>query len=109
MQNFGMESPSSRPSRPTSRQSIAHVPSWKDLDFDKENATADLSTMRKRKPTSSDPKRKNLRSKSLGLGGLEALKESAGNATKVKGSYGRVWRDRLMGDRHIQHLQSSQS
>jgi hypothetical protein len=83
-----MASPSSRPNRPKSRQSIANVGSSKDIGYDKENATADLSSMRKRKFAASDnEEKKKSRSKSLGPGGLEALKESAGNTAKVAGSY----------------------
>jgi kinetochore protein Spc7/SPC105 len=78
-----MNPPNSRPNRPKSRQSIAHVGSSNGLEYDKENATADLGSMRKRKFVGSDTERKKLRSKSLGPGGLEALKESAGNTTKV--------------------------
>lgn len=80
-----MEPPSSRPNRPKSRQSIAHVVSSNDVACDKENATTDLSSMQKRKFAVADSDRKKLRSKSLGPGGLEALKESAGNTSKVKG------------------------
>jgi kinetochore protein Spc7/SPC105 len=83
--NPKMDPPSSRPNRPKSRQSIAHVTSSKDIEFDKENATADLGSIRQRKIAVSETDRKKSRSKSLGPGGLEALKESAGNTAKVKG------------------------
>jgi kinetochore protein Spc7/SPC105 len=78
-----MDPPSSRPGRPKARQSLAHVNSAKELDYDKENATADLGSMRQRKSAASEFEKKKSRSKSLGPGGLEALRESAGNATKV--------------------------
>jgi len=84
-----MASPSARPNRPKSRQSTANVTSAKDVGYDKENATADLSSLRKRKFAASDneEKKKKSRSKSLGPGGLEALKESAGNTAKVARPY----------------------
>lgn len=78
-----METVSSKPNRPKSRQSIANVTSTKELEFDKENVTIDPSSMRKRKLTGSEAERKKLRSKSLGPGGLDALKGSPGNRTKV--------------------------
>lgn len=81
-----MDPSASRPPRPKSRQSIAHLSPSKDHEYDKENATADLGSIRKRKLAVSNADRKKSRSKSLGPGGLEALKESAGNTTKVKGS-----------------------
>jgi len=79
-----MDPSSSRPNRPKSRQSIANVTSLKDVDYDKENTTADLSSIRNRKSLVAGTERKKLRSKSLGPGGLEALKESAGNRKKVE-------------------------
>lgn len=85
-----MEPPKARPSRPKSRQSIAHVHSLNELAYDKENATADLSAMQQRKTAASDTERKKSRSKSLGPGGLEALKESAGNKSKVEGCFERA-------------------
>jgi kinetochore protein Spc7/SPC105 len=81
-----MDQSSSRANRPKSRQSIPHVTTSKDHEFDKENATADLNSMQLRKTGGSEAERKKMRSKSLGPGGLEALKETAGNATKVKRS-----------------------
>ncbi len=104
-----MDIPKSRPNRPKSRQSIAHVTTSKDLDFDKENATADFGSIRKRKLTGSDHERKKLRSKSLGPGGLEALTESAGNATKVNGSHSRqsIF-SHLTCSRYLQCRRSSQ-
>ncbi|KAF7513821.1 hypothetical protein GJ744_007872 [Endocarpon pusillum] len=78
-----MDSSASRPPRPKSRQSIAHLSPSKDHEYDKENATADLGSIRKRKLAVSNADRKKSRSKSLGPGGLEALKESAGNTTKA--------------------------
>jgi hypothetical protein len=80
---LAMETASLKPSRPKSRQSIANVTSSKDLEYDKENATIDQSSLRKRKLTGSETDRKKLRSKSLGPGGLEALKESPGNRSQV--------------------------
>jgi hypothetical protein len=57
-----------------------------DIGYAKENATANLSSMRKRKFAASEKKNKS-RSMSLGLFGLEAVKQSAGNTAKVTGSY----------------------
>lgn len=103
-----MDVPNLRPNRPKSRQSIAHVTTSKDLEFDKENATADLGSIRKRKLVGSDHEKKKSRSKSLGPGGIEALKESAGNAIKVNYSIGRVCVVGLNGDRDLQRHRSSQ-
>jgi kinetochore protein Spc7/SPC105 len=78
-----MDPPSMAPNRPKSRQSIAHLTPSSDLENDKENVTADLGSILNRKPAVSNHRKRKLRSKSLGPGGLEALQESAGNATKV--------------------------
>jgi kinetochore protein Spc7/SPC105 len=71
-----------KPSRPKSRQSIAHIPSTV-APNEKENVTADVSSMQRSKISAPQVEKKKSRSKSLGPGGLEALKESAGNAVKV--------------------------
>lgn len=66
--------------RPSSRKSIAYLPSPEDIDpaiADKENLTvAGFENVHEA------PQRKT-RSKSLGPGGLDALKEGAGNKRKV--------------------------
>ncbi len=72
-----------RSSRPKSRQSIAHMPS-SHAPSEKENVTADVSSIQRSKNSAPQVEKKKLRSKSLGPGGLEALKESAGNAVKVR-------------------------
>ncbi|KAI9680370.1 MAG: hypothetical protein M1829_001256 [Trizodia sp. TS-e1964] len=68
-----------------SRKSIAHLPSpdTQPTLVDKENATVDIGrpTVLKREP-STTRRPKNSRSKSLGPGGLDALKEGAGNRRK---------------------------
>ena len=69
--------------RPKSRQSLAHIPISDTTTVDHENVTADVSSMQRSKSTAPKVDKKKLRSKSLGPGGLEALKETAGNAVKV--------------------------
>lgn len=78
-----MDSNTARLNRPKSRQSIAHIPSANSFSKDKENVTADVSTMQGSKITTTKAEKKKLRSKSLGPGGLEALNESTGNTAKV--------------------------
>jgi kinetochore protein Spc7/SPC105 len=78
-----MDTQTARPSRPKSRQSIAHIPS-NNAPNDKENITADVSSMQRTKSSAPQVDKKKSRSKSLGPGGLEALKESAGNSIKVR-------------------------
>lgn len=68
--------------RPRSRQSIAHMPTSE--QFDKENMTADVSSMQRKKSATVAEKKKS-RSKSLGPGGLDALNEESGNSRKVRG------------------------
>ncbi|KAJ9605172.1 hypothetical protein H2200_010562 [Cladophialophora chaetospira] len=72
---------SPRPSRPKSRQSIAHMPSTRTA-AQKDNATTDIAALKAQDPEVKAAKKKS-RGKSLGPGGLEALKESSGNTTKV--------------------------
>ncbi|KIW80431.1 hypothetical protein Z517_07047 [Fonsecaea pedrosoi CBS 271.37] len=69
-----------RSSRPKARQSIAHVPSAK-THSSRDNATTDIAALQARHTEARAAKKKS-RGKSLGPGGLEALKESTGNATK---------------------------
>ncbi|OQU95765.1 hypothetical protein CLAIMM_01937 [Cladophialophora immunda] len=70
-----------RSSRPKSRQSIAHLPSAK-TSSSRDNATTDIAALQARHTEAKTAKKKS-RGKSLGPGGLEALKESTGNATKA--------------------------
>ncbi|EXJ75871.1 uncharacterized protein A1O5_00379 [Cladophialophora psammophila CBS 110553] len=70
-----------RSSRPKSRQSIAHMPSAKTY-ASRDNATTDIAALQARHTEAKAAKKKS-RGKSLGPGGLEALKESTGNATKT--------------------------
>ena len=71
------QSPKASPGRPRARKSIAHIP-LQDPVVEKENTEELLSN------ASTNPKpAKKIRSKSLGPGGLDALKEDAGNRQKV--------------------------
>lgn len=71
-----------KPSRPKSRQSLAHIPPTS-APNEKENVTVDVSSTQRGYTAAAQVEKKKSRSKSLGPGGLEALKESAGNAVKV--------------------------
>lgn len=80
-----MEAPTNaRSQRPKSRQSIAYLPSNDVVNSDKENGTVDISALQRPKDATLQSPKKKSRSKSLGPGGLEALKENAGNAVKVR-------------------------
>lgn len=73
--------------RRQTRKSIAHLPSL-DADLsigDKENLGADFSESSQvlAAPSGTESKQRKLRSKSLGPGGIDALKEDAGNKRKV--------------------------
>ncbi|KIX93784.1 uncharacterized protein Z520_10409 [Fonsecaea multimorphosa CBS 102226] len=70
-----------RSSRPKSRQSIAHMPSAKPPSS-RDNATTDIAALQARHTNAKAAKKKS-RGKSLGPGGLEALKESTGNAAET--------------------------
>ncbi len=61
------------------RKSIAHLPSM-DLGGDKENATMDLAALPSLDLQSKEKVKKS-RSKSIGPGGLDALKQGNGNKT----------------------------
>ena len=74
-------SPSATRSKPRGRKSIAHLPS-PDFGSAKENVTIDAAGLPGiTAPEKQDVKRS--RSKSIGPGGLDALKEDAGNRRKV--------------------------
>ena len=79
-----MSAPGTKANRPKSRQSIAHFPPSTVLSSDKENATADIVNLQTSVALNAGKEKKKSRSKSLGPGGLEALKESSGNSSKVK-------------------------
>lgn len=66
--------------RPKSRQSIAALPRSDDL---KENATDIISSSQRPKSSGPQVEKQKTRGKSLGPGGLEALKETTGNASQV--------------------------
>ena len=68
--------------RPKSRKSLGHIPS--NSEMDQENATADLGALAagKRSLPMERPTKKS-RSKSIGPGGLDALKDTSGNRRKV--------------------------
>jgi len=68
--------------RPKSRKSLAHIPSSQSMD--QENMTADIGALAAGKNAVSieKPSRKS-RSKSIGPGGLDALKDTSGNRRKV--------------------------
>ncbi|KAI4273785.1 MAG: hypothetical protein L6R38_006247, partial [Xanthoria sp. 2 TBL-2021] len=68
-----MESPKVKTQRPRSRKSIAHMPSPDTVN--KENTTFDSTTLAEGPKAS----HKKSRSKSIGPGGLDALKETTGN------------------------------
>lgn len=83
-QSYKMEatqSPEKARAPARSRKSIAHMPS-PEVNIDKENVTIDsvaqLRSVTQEKPTSRKP-----RSKSIGPGGLDTLKEDAGNRRQV--------------------------
>ncbi|KUJ23736.1 Spc7-domain-containing protein [Mollisia scopiformis] len=65
--------------RPKSRKSLGHVPSAQDVD--QENQTADVGLLVSGKRTPMEKSRKS-RSKSIGPGGLDALKDTSGNRRK---------------------------
>src|ERR1700722_12275638 len=70
--------------RPKSRKSMAHSPSADSMD--KENMTADIGVLggiEKRAALGERPSKKS-RSKSIGPGGLDVLKDGRGNRRKVR-------------------------
>lgn len=67
--------------RPRSRKSLAHIPS---SIADQENVTADIGSLAGgKKPVPIEKASKKSRSKSIGPGGLDALKDTSGNRRKV--------------------------
>lgn len=73
-----MESPTGKSQRPRSRKSIAHMPSYNITN--KENVTIDSAVL----PPTQILASKKSRSKSIGPGGLDALKEGSGNRGEVR-------------------------
>lgn len=67
--------------RPKSRKSLGHVPSAHDVD--QENQTADVGLLIGGKRAPMEKSRKS-RSKSIGPGGLDTLKDTSGNRRKVQ-------------------------
>lgn len=69
-----------------SRKSIAHTPSVDESVLDKENMTTDLGSLTagKRNITKGARPAKKSRSKSIGPGGLDSLKEASGNRRQVR-------------------------
>ena len=63
------------------RKSIAHQPSTATNASHRDNATADIAALQRAE--AAEAAKKKSRGKSLGPGGLEALKKTSGNATKV--------------------------
>lgn len=63
------------------RKSIGHLPSM-DTSVDKENATVDSSSFATMAAATKQTGKKT-RSKSLGPGGIDALKEGTGNKSRV--------------------------
>lgn len=66
--------------RPKSRKSLSAIPA------DKENMTAELGALTGKRAPIEKPARKK-RSKSIGPGGLDALKDTTGNRRKVSTSH----------------------
>ena len=75
------QSPKPAGTRPRARKSIAHLPS-PDVTGDKENLTAD-SAGKLSLAASTKLEAKKPRSRSIGPGGLDTLKEDAGNRRAV--------------------------
>jgi hypothetical protein len=71
------------PAAKRSRQSIAHLPSKSKSDDLKENVTDVVSSSQRSRNNGPQTEKKKTRGKSLGPGGLEALKEISGNASQV--------------------------
>lgn len=70
--------------RPKSRKSLAHAPSSNTMD--KENMTADIGALGGggKRAVLGDRLSKKSRSKSIGPGGLDALKDTTGNRRQVR-------------------------
>ena len=77
-----IQSPSKATTQPQARKLIAHMPS-PEISGDKENLTVDSAALSSLTALSK-PIGKKSRSKSIGPGGLDALKENAGNRRAVR-------------------------
>lgn len=66
--------------RPKARKSLSAIPA------DKENMTAELGALTGKRAPVVKPAKKS-RSKSIGPGGLDALKDTTGNRRKVRSCY----------------------
>ncbi|KAG4412265.1 hypothetical protein IFR04_014591 [Cadophora malorum] len=66
--------------RPKSRKSLAHIPSSQSMD--QENMTADIGALTGKKAVPIEKPSRKSRSKSIGPGGLDALKDTTGNRRK---------------------------
>ncbi|CZT44728.1 related to spindle pole body protein [Rhynchosporium secalis] len=66
--------------RPKSRKSLAHIPSSQYID--QENMTMDVGALGEKKAIPFERPAKKSRSKSIGPGGLDALKDTTGNRRK---------------------------
>ncbi|KAG4434796.1 hypothetical protein IFR05_009731 [Cadophora sp. M221] len=66
--------------RPKSRKSLAHIPSSQSMD--QENMTADIGALAGKKAAPIEKPSRKSRSKSIGPGGLDALKDTTGNRRK---------------------------
>ncbi|KAH7327069.1 putative kinetochore protein spc7 [Rhexocercosporidium sp. MPI-PUGE-AT-0058] len=66
--------------RPKSRKSLAHIPSSQSMD--QENMTADIGALAGKKAVPIEKPSRKSRSKSIGPGGLDALKDTTGNRRK---------------------------
>ncbi|KAH6720624.1 hypothetical protein BKA61DRAFT_541970 [Leptodontidium sp. MPI-SDFR-AT-0119] len=66
--------------RPKSRKSLAHIPSSQSMD--QENMTADFGALAGKKAIPIEKPSRKSRSKSIGPGGLDALKDTTGNRRK---------------------------
>lgn len=67
--------------RPKSRKSLGHISSAQSMD--QENMTADVRTLITGKRAPIEKASRKSRSKSIGPGGLDALKDATGNRRKV--------------------------
>lgn len=75
--------------RPRSRKSLAHTPSSRKMD--QENMTTDFASLASGKRGAPIEKAgRKSRSKSIGPGGLDALKDTTGNRRKVGGETYRI-------------------
>ena len=89
------------------RKSIAHTPSA-DITGNKENATVDAGAVASFSAQGKQAAKKS-RSKSIGPGGLDALKEGSGNKQEVGYPDSALGNQKLIYHSLLYHLMSSQS